>query len=284
MSPSLIIRQHGPLLSLTLNRPQSRNALNRDLLEQLITLFRELGDQPQEVDVVVLRGAGGHFCAGGDVREMSSMISAVRQGKDQLDSIHQLNALYGKLLSLAEALPQTLITLIEGAVRGGGMGLACVSDYAIAHHESSFGLPEARLGLVPAQVAPSVIKRVGLSITKRLALCGDQISAQEALRVGLIHDLFETEEQGAQLIEIMIDSISHLAPQARAETKRLLLSLADDLSIDDHINKAAEQFVQAINSPEFLEGSEAMRERRLPLWRARWHGGAEESAEESAER
>lgn len=271
MSHPLLIKQWGPQLSITLNRPELRNALNRELLDQLMTLFLNLPSQQSEIDLVILRGAGGHLCAGGDIREMAAVIQGVHSGSLDLNVAYELNATYGRLLHAMSSIPQTLITVVEGASLGGGLGLACVADVTLAHVDAYFGLPETKIGLVPAQVAAQVVRRIGVSNTKRLALLGEEVTAIEGKQMGLVHELFSDESMLIARLDSIRKGISTLAPKARAETKAMLQELWEGEMVNqDWINRAATGFTHAISSAEFTEGSKALRDRRAPPWIKRW--------------
>ena len=152
------------------------------------------------------------------------------------------------------------------------MGLACVADYTIGHAEVSFGLPEAKIGLVPAQVAPYVVSRIGQAETRRLALCGLMIGAEDAKRIGLMHEVFTDEDNLEHCLKRLQRGVSGLAPSARAETKSLLFSLLQRgvSKVEEHlIESAAHPIVDALTSPGFW-GGDAMKTRRPPQWLKRW--------------
>src|SRR5690606_32924520 len=130
------------------------------------------------VRAVVLRGAEGHFCAGGDIKDMANARASV--GKTEADPFFTLNREFGRLITAVNQAPQTVIVVAEGAVLGGGFGLACVSDVAIAAASAKFGLPETGLGVIPAQIAPFVVTRIGLTQARRLALLGARFDGAEA--------------------------------------------------------------------------------------------------------
>jgi isohexenylglutaconyl-CoA hydratase len=140
------------------------------------------------VRVVVLRGAGGHFCSGGDLKDMAAARMRAMQGSaDGTDPIAEVNARFGHLCAAFAHSPLAIVALLEGTVMGGGFGLACVADVAIATETASFRLPETSLGVVPAQIAPFLVERLGYSQAKRLAVTGGRLDAAAALRIGLVH-------------------------------------------------------------------------------------------------
>ena len=110
---------------------------------------------------------------------------AAQSAADATQSFYDLNRAFGRVITQADALPQVVITVLEGAVLGGGFGLACISDVAIAAKSAQFGLPETSLGVIPAQIAPFVVKRIGLTQARRLALLGERFDGAEAVRLGV---------------------------------------------------------------------------------------------------
>ena len=160
---TLSLEPHNGVLHITLNRPECRNAMSLQMVSELRAVLAAVRDDRQ-VRALVLGGAGGHFCAGGDLKDMAN---ARAQGAD---AYRELNRAFGALLEEAQNAPQVLICVLQGAVLGGGFGLACVSDIALADDQAQFGLPETSLGLLPAQIAPFVVQRIGLTQTRRLAL------------------------------------------------------------------------------------------------------------------
>src|SRR4029079_5328179 len=129
----------------------------------------------RDVRVMVLRGTGGHFCAGGDIKDMAkARMSTLKAGEP--DPVGAVKRAFGRAITKVDRAPQAVVAVLEGAVLGGGFGLACVADVAIAHAGANFGLPETSLGLPPAQIAPFLVRRLGLSQARRLAVTGARLS------------------------------------------------------------------------------------------------------------
>ncbi|WP_010488801.1 enoyl-CoA hydratase/isomerase family protein [Pseudomonas sp. S9] len=255
---TLLVNLEQGVLTVTLNRPESRNAMSLSMVEELTQVFSQL-NQDRQVRAVVLRGAGGHFCAGGDIKDMANARAV------GIDAYRELNRAFGSMLEQAQRLPQVVIALLEGAVLGGGFGLACVSDVAIAADDAKFGLPETTLGILPAQIAPFVAKRIGLTQARRLALTAARFSGQEAARLGLVH----FSEASAAAIEQRLDEtlaqIKRCAPQANAATKALLLD-TELQPLGQLLDDAAQSFANAVLSPEGIEGTMAFVQKRTPGW------------------
>ena len=214
--------------------------------------------QDADVRALVLRGAGGHFCAGGDIKDMAG-------ARARGDAYRELNRAFGALLEEAQAAPQVLVAVLEGAVLGGGFGLACVSDVAIAASSAKFGLPETTLGILPAQIAPFVVRRIGLTQARRLALTAARFDGTEALRLGLVHYCEHDDAALQQRLDETLEQIRQCAPQANAQTKALLLA-SEREALGPLLDRAAEQFAAAVIGAEGVEGTMAFVQKRKPKW------------------
>ena len=260
----LKLHQQGPALHITFDRPEVRNALSLIMVKELLAVFDSVLLSP-DIRVIVLRGADGHFCAGGDIKDMASARTRVTEG--ETDSFYILNRTFGHLLETAEQLPQVLVCMLEGAVMGGGFGLACVSDIALAHKDARFALPETGLGITPAQIAPFVVKRIGLTQARRLALLGEQFNGRESVELGITHKAFDTKEALEQELEEVIAKVQRCAPGANATTKQLMLSVGQ-IPMGELLDSAARDFSNAVQGPEGKEGTMAFMQKRLPAWAA----------------
>ncbi|WP_236216430.1 enoyl-CoA hydratase/isomerase family protein [Pseudomonas rhodesiae] len=249
---TLLLEAHNGVLHITLNRPQSRNAMNLEMVNELRTVLAQLDSQ---VRAVVISGAGGHFCAGADVKDLVS-------AGDQLQA---LNRAFGTLLQEVQATPRVVIVVLQGAVLGGGFGLACVSDIAIADHQAQFGLPETSLGVLPAQIAPFVVKRIGLTQARRLALTAARFDGGEAQRLGLVHFVERDPQALAERVDEVLGQVLQCAPRANARTKALLLASVDQ-PLEPLLDQAAQWFAEAVASAEGIEGTQAFVHKRKPGW------------------
>lgn len=240
---TLLLNYVGGVLHITLNRPDSRNAMSLAMVGELRATLEAVRHEPN-VRALVLRGAGGHFCAGGDIKDMAG--ARARGG----DAYRELNRAFGALLEEAQAAPQVLVAVLEGAVLGGGFGLACVSDVAIAASGAKFGLPETTLGILPAQIAPFVVRRIGLT---------------QAQRLGLVHYCEHDDAALQQRLDETLEQIRQCAPQANAQTKALLLA-SEREALGPLLDRAAEQFAAAVTGAEGVEGTMAFVQKRKPKW------------------
>ncbi|HWH88228.1 MAG TPA: enoyl-CoA hydratase-related protein [Pseudomonas sp.] len=255
---TLLLALHGGMLHITLNRPDSRNAMSLHMVAELRAVLAAVRAD-RTVRALVLSGAGGHFCAGADIKDMTN---ARAQGTD---AYRDLNRAFGALLEEAQQTPQVLICVLQGAVLGGGFGLACVSDIALADHQAQFGLPETSLGLIPAQIAPFVVQRIGLTETRRLALTAARFDGAEAQRLGLVHFVEQDAQTLAERLDEALQQVLRCAPEANAMTKKLLLASAGQPS-SELLDDAAQCFSEAVTGEEGIEGTLAFVQKRKPRW------------------
>ncbi|GAA5524505.1 carnitinyl-CoA dehydratase [Microbulbifer aestuariivivens] len=261
----LITEQTGCALTVTLNRPQQRNALNSATLDELERKLGEAEDNPQ-LRALVIRGAGGNFCAGGDLADMLEAQQAYSDGNQR--AFTELSRRYGGLLQALKRSRLVIICAVEGVVMGGGVGLVCASDFTIAAPGSRFSLPETRLGLIPAQIAPFLNSRIGPGQTRRLALAGEILDAAEAQHIGLVHQLAVSAEELGRGVDGILDNIRRSAPGALATTKTLVRRSGEisDEELGALLDEAAEDFSAAVLSEEAKEGAMAFIEKRKPYW------------------
>jgi isohexenylglutaconyl-CoA hydratase len=270
---------HG-VCTLTLNRPEVRNAMSVLMVQELLTTLRQAEADPA-VRVLVLRGAGGHFCAGGDISDMAQARMKLAQQQAEAgqaglpankppisagpDPVAAVNARFGHLCLAFARTPLPVVTVLEGTVMGGGFGLACVSDVSLALANVSFRLPETSLGVIPAQIAPFLVERLGYAEARRLAVTGAKVGAAEALTIRLVHEVHADVDAIDTALHATLARILACGPQAIAATKNLLaharLSTPESL-IDD----AAALFSRAVLSDEGQEGTSAFMQKRKPSW------------------
>ncbi len=258
---TLLVQRAGGVVHVTLNRPQARNAMSLAMVRELREVLAGATLAP-DTRALVLRGAGGHFCAGGDLKDMAT----ARMGDaDQLESaLITLSAAFGELCVAYAAAPMAVVVVAEGTVTGGGFGLACVADVVIATDTAQFRLPETSLGVVPAQIAPFLLERLGYSEAKRLAVTGGRLTAQEALALRLVHSVCSTDEVDPSLAAAL-HAILQCAPQAIAATKALL-SQARYAPASSLVQEAAAVFTRAVLGTEGIEGTTAFLQKRKPSW------------------
>jgi isohexenylglutaconyl-CoA hydratase len=179
---NILLTHDGAVARLTLNRPERRNALTHAMMLELEDAFGRVRDDPN-CRVLVLRGAGGHFCAGGDLDAMADM--PPRPADGAADPLVPAYRQFGEALLALNDLPQATIAVVEGSAVGGGFGMACCSDVVILHDNVKFGIPEPKVGFIPAQIIPFLARRIGQGALRDLAVTGRLIGADEALRLGI---------------------------------------------------------------------------------------------------
>ncbi|MCT9980156.1 enoyl-CoA hydratase-related protein [Acinetobacter sp. I-MWF] len=260
---SIELEQEGSILTLWLNRPESRNAMSLNMVKAIQQVFKTIQDDIS-IRAVILRGKDGHFCAGGDIKDMAQLrgeATSVGSNQPYVD----FNRQFGHMLEQVDQAPQTVVAVLEGAVLGGGFGLACVSDIAISFADAKFGLPETGLGVIPAQIAPFVVKRIGLTQARRLALLGARFEGHTALKVGVVHEVVENEKALEVLLIETIQQIKRTAPQASRVTKALLHRTLNE-ALTPLLDDAAQQFANAVGGEEGIEGTMAFIQKRHPNW------------------
>ena len=258
---TLQARQDGPVLHLTLNRPEVRNAMSMAMVLELRQALAH-AERDGQTRAVVLRGAGGHFCAGGDIKDMAT---ARMKLADNPNAVVEVNAAFGELCVAYANTGLAVVAVVEGTVMGGGFGLACVADVTLADETVVFRLPETGLGLVPAQVGPFLVERLGYAEAKRLAVTGAKLDAAEALRLRLVHAVHVDSEALDWALQRVLADILRCAPGALAATKHLIAKarLHSPASL---VQEAAETFARAALGLEGQEGTMAFLQKRKANW------------------
>lgn len=260
----LLLTRHGSRLDITLNRPETRNALGGEMVPELLSVVEYL-EQVHDIACVLLRGAGGTFCAGGDIKGFMAQFKSRPPALGERDPIALNNRRFGTFLKRFDSLPQTIVLAVEGAAFGGGLGLACIGDVVIAMADTRFAMSETGLGVVPAQIAPFVAARIGVPEARRIALTGMRFDGREAGRIGLVHHVCEDEPAFEATLAKVLADVNRCAPGANAATKRLLLA-SRTTPLDALLDDAADAFAAALRSDEGKEGVTAFLEKRPAAW------------------
>jgi isohexenylglutaconyl-CoA hydratase len=211
---------------------------------------------------LVLRGEGGFYCAGGDLGAMAEMPPPVADGPDPLIAPYRY---FGDVLEEMNRLPQAVISIVEGPAVGGGLGMVCCSDVVIMHRSAKFGIPEPRVGFIPSQIIPFLVRRIGEGMARQLAVTGVTIDATAAQACGLGGFVVQDESGIAQTLAATLADIQRMEPQALAAVKRLVLNCAGDGDakvMDD----AARDLVGLLRRAAAREGIAAFMAKRLPSW------------------
>jgi isohexenylglutaconyl-CoA hydratase len=251
------VSEAGGVVSLILDDPANMNALSAALVEEFDAVIETA--KAQGARALVVRGTGGAFSAGGDVKAMmAAMANPPKPG--EADPIAALNAAGGRFFARYSAMPFSTIALVDGMAAGGGFGLAAASDVVIATANAKFALTETGLGLVPAQIALYVIARIGRPKALQLALTCRRLDGREAVALGLA-DLFA--EDGEAALAGLLAELRRAAPRAAAETKALFARAAFG---DKFVADAAGVFAKAVRGKEAAEGIAAFLAKKKPGW------------------
>jgi len=257
MSSTLEIVRDGQVARVWLNRPEQHNALSGELVAELTSTLHELA-LDASVRVVVLGGRGPSFCAGADIGVMKA--SAHATFEQNLAEAERLGGLFSTLADL----PRPVIVRLHGNVLGGGVGLACACDIAVASDDVRIGLSEVRLGILPALISPYVIRRLGDRAARELMLTGERIDAASAFRYGLVHHVTAASELDAR-IEERVAALLAGAPRAQARIKTLLELWADS-TWEEYRSGLPRVLAEVRAGDEAKEGLAAFFEKRKPKW------------------
>jgi methylglutaconyl-CoA hydratase len=244
--------------TVTLNRPEVGNAYNAAMLEGLISgLQRLAGDAG--VRCLVIRGAGKHFQAGADIRWLNE-VAHYPPAENFAASMATTRA-----MQLLNEFSKPTIALVHGACFGGGVGIVCCADVALATPDALFGITEVRVGVSPTPISTHMVNAMGLRQTRRYALTGERFDAREAERIGLVHEVVAEGQMEAKLATVL-EAIFLSGPEAVAMTKRSFLG-ANGLLLDERqMTLLAHEGWTQRASAEGNEGTSAFREKRRPAW------------------
>jgi methylglutaconyl-CoA hydratase len=260
MDPMLIESEPAPgLVLLTLNRPAQRNALDAALIDGLRAAVARHA-AADATRVLLLAAAGSAFCAGVDLNVMLA-IGRGPAAENAADA-----ARLAALLLELRACPKPSIALVQGAAYGGGVGLACACDLALASVDARFRLPEVQLGLAPAVISPYVLEAIGARQARRYFLSAELISAARALELGLVHEVVAGDALAAAGIALA-QTIAAGGPAALAACKRLIAEGAHAAPSQERAGRTAQQLAEMRAGAEAQEGIAAALARRPPSWR-----------------
>ena len=242
----------GKAAWITLDAPESRNALSASLLQELLAHLRSASDDP-EVRAIVLTGNGPAFCAGADLKS----------GADAAGTSHGQNP-FIELLRLIWEGPKPVIAAVNGHAFGGGLGLVAAADIAIAVDTARFAFSEVRVGVIPAMISVVVLPKLGVHQAMRLFLTGTRFGAADAERYQLLHRVVPAD-QLAQAVQEEVDAILLGGPIAVSEAKRLIRTVPG-LSLDEAFRYTEEKVAALFASAEAAEGMAAFLNKRRPSW------------------
>ena len=245
------------VLTIWLNRVDKRNAFDEEMATQIIQGYSRAWDD-EDVSVVVLRGRGPIFCAGGDIAWMSDVAGR------SLDEREKNAKLIADVFKAIADFPQPTISVVHGYVLGGAVGLMACNDFVLATDTVQIATSEAKLGIVPACLAPHLINRIGGTQTRRMFLWAEMVEAEDALRIGLVDRLVSELEIESEL-QKLVSQLSLTSSTARQTAKQLLIDL---LEVEDskRMDLSVKCLANSWSSPHGREGMKAFVEKRSPQW------------------
>jgi isohexenylglutaconyl-CoA hydratase len=253
---TILFAVKGPVAHITLNRPEAHNALSNRMVEELLRCVISLRDDAtyHGLRALVLRSVGTTFCSGGDLRDMVDPLP-VAENRAAIARVDEL-------LRAVNELPFVVVARVQGAAMGGGLGLVCVSDIAVAGYSATFGLPEVRLGIAPSMISPYVVARIGFTRARHLMLTGGRLDYMEAYGYSLIQHYCADNELDARINAVLSDVLK-CAPEALRETKRLLHYLS---AHDETLDYRVELLQRLRSGEEARQGVQAFLEKKPAPW------------------
>lgn len=254
---TITVADHGPIRTVTMHRPERRNAMTPEMQMELIAALEEIASSAARV--LVLTGAGDAFCSGLDISVLKEM-----SGKTALEYRADAERIARLFLALYE-LPIPTIAAVHGPAIAGGAGLAIICDFTLATPEAKFGFTEVRIGFVPALVSAFLALQAGGKHSRDLLLTGRLIGADEAQRIGLVNEIVPHRELAAR-VKTLADTLIANSPQSLKATKQLV-DAQNRLWLDAAIELALDANSQSRETEDFREGVAAFLEKRKPNWK-----------------
>jgi methylglutaconyl-CoA hydratase len=253
---TVTLRQDSGVALLTLDRPERRNAISYDLIEDLLGALREVANSPAQI--LILTGAGKAFCSGMDLENLKALIG--RSPEQSLEDSRTMANLFRTLYDF----PKPTIAAVNGPAIAGGTGLATLCDFTLAVPDAKFGYTEVRIGFVPAIVSTFLCRQVGEKIARDLLLTGRLFDAAEAQRIGLVHEVVAAD-QLLPRAHALAAQLMENSPASLRYTKKLL-SNAARVELDAEIDAAVRENAAIRSTPDFREGITSFLEKRKPKW------------------
>jgi len=256
---TLELAHEGAIATITLNRPEKRNAISFQLVEEILAALEEI--ERSTAQVVILTGSGKAFCAGMDLEELKSLL-----GKSHDDNVKD-SARMARVFRRIYEFPLPTIAAVNGAAIAGGTGLATMCDFTLAVPEAKFGYTEVRIGFVPAIVSSILVWQVGHKIARDLLLTGRLFDAAEGHRVGLVNEVVDPAKLMGRARELAGQLIEN-SPSSLRATKKLINGFLSR-ALDEQIAAAIEDNARIRTTADFREGITSFLEKRKPQWSGR---------------
>jgi len=255
---TLLVEEKGAVLTVSLHRPEVRNAFNAEMISDLHRLA-DWVEKREQVRIIFLQGQGKVFCAGGDLNWMKDSLNW-DQKTNYKDSMN-----LSQMLTKMNQCSKPVIGLIHGGAYGGGVGLVSICDHVIATKDTVFSLSEVRLGLIPACIGPFVLDKVGLGYCRSLFISGERFLADKALQIGLIHEVVEDQKELEDCKERLIKTFQNCGPKA-IQTAKSFLQKVKKLDLSQANELASKTLADLRVGVEAQEGIRAFLEKRKPKW------------------
>ncbi len=257
MSYTLIqLALDGYVATLTLHRPEKRNAISDHMMDELHGALDEI--EGSTTRVVILTGAGPVFCAGMD-------LAYLRDASEQsIEEVRHDARKIARLFNRINSFPKPMVAAVQGAALAGGCGLATLCDFTLAEPNTQFGYPEVRVGFIPAIISSFVMRQIGEKRARELLLSGRPVAAEEARALGLVTEVVPAGKLMARARELA-DTLATMSPTALSRTKRLLLKM-QEASLERDIALGVEASAEMRGTADFREGVAAFLEKRQPVW------------------
>ncbi|MBV8248825.1 MAG: enoyl-CoA hydratase/isomerase family protein [Comamonas sp.] len=255
---ALTLIVEGGIATITLTQPEIRNAFSDEVIAEITQAFASAGERP-DVRAIVLAAEGPAFCAGANLNWMRRMADFSRD-ENRVDA-----GLLAEMLRTIYECPKPTIARVQGDVYAGGMGLVACCDMAVAAEAAGFCLSEVKIGLIPATISPYVIRAMGLRASHRYFLTGERFSAQEAWRIGFVHEVVAAEELDS-VVDGWLKHLLSAGPAAVRACKRLVLDVAEREINEQLIAATVESIADIRASSEGKEGVQAFLNKRKPAW------------------
>ena len=257
---TLMVDVAGHVATVTLNRPEMRNAFNETMIADVTAAFTALGAR-DDVRAIVLAGSGKAFCAGADLNWMRKM-AGYSDEENRADAM-----CLARMLSAVYRCPKPVVARVHGDAYAGGIGLVCTADIVIAADTVHFCLSEARLGLMPATIAPYVIRALGEQASRRYFVTAEAFDCATAQRLGLVSEMVSVDALDAT-VQRVVDALVANSPNAVRECKQLVQDVAGQTLDDALIEDTANRIARIRASDEGRDGVASFLEKRAPRWRA----------------
>jgi methylglutaconyl-CoA hydratase len=259
MYSTLLLDLTGHIATITLNRPEKRNAISTVMIAELQTALDEI--EKSHVRVAILTGAGKAFCSGMDLETLAAM--AQQSPSENQEDSRRMAKLFRRIWSF----PRPLIAAVNGPALAGGCGIATLCDFTLAVPEAKFGYTEVKIGFLPAIVSVFLMRQIGEKRARDLLLTGRIIEAAEAKEMGLINEIVPAEKllpRSNELAEVLISS----SPASLSRAKRLMTSAAA-ATVDADLERAVLENARIRCTPDFKEGLASFLEKRKPVWQGK---------------